>query len=147
MAITALDIRKQEFKRVMRGYSPLEVKRFLELVALEVETLTKVKKELSERIKELEARIKKYEDAENLLRDTLTTAHQTASRIKEEARKEAEEILQETKERVEREYHRTFQDLENLKDQKKAFIADFKNLLQSYLKALEYQREGEEKGP
>lgn len=146
MALTALEIRKQEFKRMMRGYSPIEVRRFLELVASEMESLTRTNIELKERVRELEAKVKEYEGKENLLKETLTTVQQTASRIKEEARKEAEEILQEAREYTETHQSQLTQDIEELKEKKRRFIADFRALLESYLKTLN-QLESEEENP
>ncbi|MEK7248881.1 MAG: DivIVA domain-containing protein, partial [Bacteroidota bacterium] len=32
MKLTPLDIRKQEFKKVMRGYDPIEVETFMEMM-------------------------------------------------------------------------------------------------------------------
>ncbi|NVM02542.1 MAG: DivIVA domain-containing protein, partial [Candidatus Helarchaeota archaeon] len=39
MKLTPLDIKRQEFKKVMRGYDVIEVDAFLEMVADEYESL------------------------------------------------------------------------------------------------------------
>jgi cell division initiation protein len=58
MKLTPLDIRKQEFKRIMRGYDPVEVVTFLEMVASDLEEALKLQKESRERIIELETQLK-----------------------------------------------------------------------------------------
>jgi DivIVA domain-containing protein len=48
LRLTPLDIKKQEFKRSMRGYDPEEVNAFLEMVAEEFEALHREKNRLED---------------------------------------------------------------------------------------------------
>ena len=57
MPITPLEIRKQEFKKKVRGYDPHEVREFLELIATELEELLRGNAGLSERVKDMDAKI------------------------------------------------------------------------------------------
>jgi cell division initiation protein len=99
MKLTPLDIRKQEFKRIMRGYDPVEVDTFLEMVAADLEEALKQQKESRERIIELETQLKDYRQIEKTLQQTLLQAQEATGRTYESARREAETILREAESR------------------------------------------------
>ena len=71
MKVTPLDVRKQEFKKQMRGYDPVEVDTFLEMVAVEMEDLLRQQKESRDRVVELETQLKDYKQIEKTLQQTL----------------------------------------------------------------------------
>ena len=50
MKLTPLDIKKQEFKKVMRGYDPVEVDTFMDMMANEFEDLLKQQKEMRDTV-------------------------------------------------------------------------------------------------
>jgi len=62
LKLTPLDIKRQEFRKVMRGYDAMEVDAFLDMVADEYENLHKSKNEGITKIKQLEERLKEYQD-------------------------------------------------------------------------------------
>ncbi len=95
MRITPLDIRKQEFKKSMRGLDCDEVQAFLTTVAEEYEAVLSDNKKLREMIVNLEDRLKEFKDMEKNLRNTLLTAERITAEAKENARKEAALILRE----------------------------------------------------
>jgi cell division initiation protein len=95
MRITPLDIRKQEFKKTMRGLDSDEVYAFLNTVAEEYETVLSDNKRLRERIVELEERLKEFKSMETNLRNTLLTAERITAEAKDNARKEAGLIVRE----------------------------------------------------
>jgi cell division initiation protein len=99
MKLTPLDIRKQEFKRIMRGYDPVEVDTFLEMVASDLEEALKLQKESRERIIELETQLKDYRQIEKTLQQTLLQAQEATGRTYESARRESETILREAESR------------------------------------------------
>ncbi|HEX7573100.1 MAG TPA: DivIVA domain-containing protein [Bacteroidota bacterium] len=99
MKLTPLDIRKQEFKRIMRGYDPVEVDTFLDMVASDLEEALKQQKESRERIIELETQLKDYRQIEKTLQQTLLQAQEATGRTYESARREAETILREAESR------------------------------------------------
>ena len=74
MRITPLDVRKQEFRRAVRGFDCEEVRAFLTTVADEYEAVLIDNKQLRERILEQDQKIIEYRDMEKALRDTLMTA-------------------------------------------------------------------------
>jgi cell division initiation protein len=93
MKLTPIDIRKQEFKKVMRGYDPVEVDTFMDMVANEFESLLKEQRESRDRIVETDTQLKDYRQIEKALQQTLLQAQETTGKSYETARKEAELIL------------------------------------------------------
>ena len=95
MKLTPLDIKKQEFKKVMRGYDPVEVDTFMDMTANEFEELLKQQKEMRDKFVELETQLKDYRQIEKTLQQTLLQAQEATARTYESARREAEMIARE----------------------------------------------------
>ncbi len=93
MRITPLDVRKQEFRKVVRGLDPEEVYAFLATAADEYEVVLTDNKQLREKVLELDDKVNEYRNMERTLRDTLLTAERVMAEARENARKEAELIL------------------------------------------------------
>ncbi|MEW6510454.1 MAG: DivIVA domain-containing protein [Bacteroidota bacterium] len=100
MKLTPLDVRKQEFKKVMRGYDPVEVDTFMEMVAADLEEALKQQKEARDRIVELETQLKDYRQIEKTLQQTLLQAQEATGRTYESARRESETIIREAESRA-----------------------------------------------
>lgn len=149
MALTPLEIRKQEFDKRMRGYDPEEVRAFLEKVAQELQARLEENLRLSERVKELDAKIEDYRRMEVLLRDTLTTAERTAQEAKRQAEREAEGIREQARVEAERilaaaraEEIRLRHELGTLEGQRLGLISELRGVIQSYLKVLDRLERG-----
>ncbi len=97
LKITPLDIRKQEFRKAMRGFDREEVMAFLEIVADEFERLNQENATLQESANVLESAIGEYRKMEKTLQDTLLTAQATAEEARQNAKKEAELIVKEAR--------------------------------------------------
>lgn len=93
MRITPLDIRKQEFRRTMRGLDADEVYAFLGTVSEEYEAVLSDNKRLREHVVQLEERLNEFKTMETNLRNTLLTAERITVEAKENARREAELIV------------------------------------------------------
>lgn len=93
MKLTPLDIRKQEFKKVLRGYDPVEVETFMEMMANEVENLLKELNDSRTKVTELETQLKDYKMMEKTLQQTLMQAQETTGKTYEAARRDAESII------------------------------------------------------
>jgi cell division initiation protein len=91
MKLTPLDIKKQEFKKIMRGYDPVEVDTFMDMVANEFEEVLKQQKDMRDRSIELDTQLKDYRQIEKTLQQTLLQAQEVTGRTYESARKEAEQ--------------------------------------------------------
>ncbi|HHD82984.1 MAG TPA: DivIVA domain-containing protein [Bacteroidetes bacterium] len=144
MKLTPLDIKKQEFKKVFRGYDPNEVNNFLSMVAEEMEALARENAELMERLSTQEIKLDEYKNLEKSLQDTLIMAQKTTEEVRKNATREsdllvkkskveAQKILQEAKsekERIETEISR-------LRRQREMFIVQYRSVLQAQLDQLE----------
>lgn len=97
MRITPLDIRKQEFRRAMRGLDADEVHAFLATVADEYEAALTENKQLREKVVQLEGKVAEFRNMEETLRNTLVTAERAMTEARENARKEAELILRDAR--------------------------------------------------
>ena len=93
MKLTPIDIRKQEFKKVMRGFDPVEVDTFMDMVANEFESLLKEQRDMRDRVVETDTQLRDYRQIEKALQQTLLQAQETTGKTYEAARKEAELIL------------------------------------------------------
>jgi len=100
MKLTPLDIKKQEFKKVMRGYDPVEVDTFMDMMANEFEEVLKQQKEMRDRSIELDTQLKDYKQIEKTLQQTLLQAQEVTGRTYESARKEAEIIVKDAEGRA-----------------------------------------------
>lgn len=139
MRITPLDIRKQEFRKGMRGLDADEVYAFLNTVAEEYETVLSDNKRLREKIVELEERLKEFKSMETNLRNTLLTAERITSEAKENARKEAGLIVREAEVEAEKaaeaiRAHTTQlrREILELKKHKDNYITRIRTLLESH---------------
>ncbi len=144
MRITPLDIRKQEFRKTMRGLDSDEVYAFLTTVAEEYEAVLSDNKQLRERIVEIEERLKEYKTIETNLRNTLITAERVTNEAKENARKEASLIVRESEVEAERaaeairaHTQQLRREVLELKRQKDNYLTRFRTLLESHHNVLD----------
>ena len=140
MRITPLDVRKQEFRRTVRGFDCDEVRAFLATTADEYEAVLVDNKELRERIIEQDEKIAEYSNMEQALRDTLMTAERLMKESKQSARKEGELMLRDAglkAERVLDEARARAEDIRReilgLKKEKDAFLARVRSLAQAQI--------------
>lgn len=141
MRLTPLDIRKQEFKKAMRGLDSDEVYAFLSTIADEYEAVINDNKALRERLLELDDKVQEYRNMEKTLRDTLLTAERVTVEAKENARREADLITKEAQieaEKAVRDIRNTAmrlrQDIQTLKQQKESYLSRLKVLVESHMK-------------
>ncbi|MCD6379711.1 DivIVA domain-containing protein [bacterium] len=139
MRITPLDIRKQEFKKSMRGFDPDEVYAFLNTVAEEYEIALSDNKGLREHIVNLKERLAEFKGMETNLRNTLLTAEKLTADAKENAKREAELILREAEVEAERasenirsHARRLRREILELKKQKDNYITRLRTLIDSH---------------
>lgn len=144
MRVTPLDIRKQEFKKTMRGLDADEVYAFLNTVAEEYEIVLSDNKKLRERIVELEERLNEYKNIEKNLRNTLLTAERLTAEAKENAKREASLIIKEAEmeaekaaEAIRAQTQRLRREILELKKHKDNYIARLKTWLGSHMKMID----------
>lgn len=137
MNITPQDIRKQIFKKSLRGYDQEEVQTFLETLATEVEHLNSENIELKEFLNALQSEVHHYQSIEQTLQEMLRTAQQTAEEVKENGHKEARLIVKEAEirsnraiEKARTQVHEIRTELVELQNQRNMFLSKFKALIQ-----------------
>jgi cell division initiation protein len=125
---TPLEIESKEFRLAFRGYRKDEVRNFLQAVAGEWEALLREHRALKEKVAVLEAECKRLHELESLLKDTLLVAQSAAEEARASARREAQAILQE----AETQRIRLIGQIEHLKAERNAFIAQLRSFLESF---------------
>jgi cell division initiation protein len=98
--ITAMEIRNQQFRKAVRGYSEDEVRNFLVRIAQDYETLYSENAKMRETVQRLEYELSRYHRMEETMNSSLILAQQTAEDLKAAARKEAQLMLEESKRRI-----------------------------------------------
>ncbi len=91
--LTPLDIQKQTFARVFKGYHADEVRGYLHLVAEEIEHLLHEVDRLGRDNASLREDLEEHTQRERILKDTLLSAQKVSEEVKANARKEAELIV------------------------------------------------------
>jgi cell division initiation protein len=91
--LTPLEIQKQTFSRVLKGYNLDEVRAYLHLVAEEIERLVRENDRLSRDSAMLREDLEDHSNRERILKDTLLSAQKVAEDLTANARKEAELIV------------------------------------------------------
>ncbi len=144
MKITPMDIKNQDFKRVMRGYDPIEVNTFLEMLSNEVEKLVRKQKDNRERVKELEEQLKHYKQLEKSLQQALLQAQESATKAREQSSREAEIIIKQAETRASEIVQDSRSSLSHIKNEieqlrtiRETMISRLKILLNSQLELLQ----------
>lgn len=154
MKISPLDIRKQTFRKSLRGADEQEVTSFLEMVADQVEELTQQNRDLKDRISTSEVQLENYRRIEEALRNALITAERVARDTKRNADQEVEILLKDADLKARRAVQSARSILEGIRSdlveltkQRRDFLARFRLLVETQLKMLDLKRveyEGEE---
>jgi cell division initiation protein len=139
-----LDIRKQEFKKSMRGYDPEEVEAFLIMVADELEIILRDKNLQNDELIKLRTQLRDYQQVEHTLRETLMKATNTVEESRfnslreaelriHEAELQAEKIIEQAKE----ELQALHSEISLLRAQKESFSRRLRHLLESQIELLD----------
>jgi cell division initiation protein len=144
MKVSPLDIRKQSFKKVLRGVDPEEVRMFLELVASEYEKVVQDNAMMAEKLSYQEERLDEYRQLEKSLRNSLVTAERITTESREASDREAERILGDAQKRAERiledsreRLQRLVQEVESLRNKKEVYVRRFRTMIESQLGVLQ----------
>jgi cell division initiation protein len=154
MKISPLDIRKQTFRKALRGVDEQEVASFLEMVANHVEEIVQENRVLKDRIATSDIQLENYRRIEEALRNALVTAEKVARDTKKNADQEVEIRLKDADLRSQRAVQSARGILENIRGQlaelttqRRDFIARYRMLVETQLKMLDLkivEYEGEE---
>ncbi|MGH2753325.1 MAG: DivIVA domain-containing protein [Actinomycetota bacterium] len=147
MELEAQDIHEKQFNDAWRGYNQEEVDDFLDEVAETVDRLQRENRSLRQRVGELDESVATSRNAEAMLKKTLVSAQQAAEEAIAVAKRKAEQLIREAEERArraaeessrrsaetEREHATRKRTLDADIERLKAFEADLKNRLKSFL--------------
>jgi len=150
--LTPLDVRKQEFRRTLRGYEPVGVEDFRGRVADELERILREKSVLEERLAALGEQLRVYRERERAMNEALVAAQQLREETRSGAQREAQVIVREAEAEARRvldvaraaqgEVERQSADVQR---QFQAYVAGFRVLLErqlAELRALDGQQGG-----
>lgn len=142
--LTPLDIRYQEFRQGLRGYSVAEVREYLGRVADVQTALVEENERLRSYIRELEAELAKSKEGEAELKRAVVAAERIAREIKAQAEREAELIKRETEserqaalQELIEQMKRIKNDIEQVRNERELFVGQFRALLEGYLASLD----------
>ncbi len=144
MKLTPLDIRKQEFKKVVRGFDVDEVETFLDMVSEQFENLLREKRQLNEELVKLQTQLRDYQQVESALKETLMNAQQNINDSRETSKKEAEIIIREAELKAEEILDTTKSKLLEMRNellllqaQKNSFVKRLKQLIHSQIEVID----------
>jgi cell division initiation protein len=148
--LTPLDVRRQEFRRSLRGYEPLGVEDFRMRVADELERVLREKSVLEERVAALTEQLRVFRERESAMNDALVAAQQLREETRAAAEREAPVIVREAEaegrqrlELAQRAEGETRDQLAEVQRQFQGYLAGFRALLErqaAELRALEGHR-------
>lgn len=93
--LTPLDIRRQEFRRSLRGYEPVGVEDFRTRVAEELERVIRDRAVLEERLAALTEQLRVFREREKAMNEALVAAQQLREETRTAAEREAQVIVRE----------------------------------------------------
>ncbi len=144
MSLTPLEVKKQEFEKVFRGYDPVAVDAFLELVSEEMAALVLRINGLEERLEAVQSTVTDYRQMEQALKETMAGAQRQAEEAKAAATRDGELLKREAKVESERmvaeaERRRASleQRIEELQAGERAFLGRLKAFLDEHRRTLE----------
>ena len=140
---TPLDVRRQEFRRSLRGYEPLGVEDFRMRVADELERVTREKSVLEERVAALTEQLRVFRERETAMNEALVAAQQLREETRASAEREAQVIMHEAQaegrrqvDEAGRAQERAQQRMIEIQRQFAGYLAGFRALLERQLAEL-----------
>ena len=118
--LTPLDVRKQEFRKAMRGYEFLEVEDFRSRVADEMERLVREKIAFEDRHRAVVEQLETFREREKAMNEALVAAQQLRAETKEQAERAAQMIVRAAEAVAETRLERAHRDIEKLQDSAEA---------------------------
>ena len=142
--LTPLDIRYQEFRLTLRGYSVAEVREYLAQAADKMSALAEDNERQRMQIRELESQLSHAREGEAELKRAVVAAERIAREIKLQAEREAEMVKRETENERQAAMHeiveqmkRTKSDLEQARNERDLFVGQFRAMLEGYMTSLD----------
>ena len=127
--LTPLDIRKQEFRKTLRGYETLGVEDFKIRVADVLERANRERQVLEERVNALTEQLRVFREREKAMNEALVAAQQLRQDSRAAAEREGQVILRE----AEAEAKRLLDQAKNAEGAVRARMAETERQFQQYM--------------
>lgn len=144
MAFSPTNITKHRFSKALRGYDPIEVEAYLEVVAEKYSDLIEENKVLKERNNAYETNFREFDQTRNKFRESQINAQKNLQGLKLRSEKEAKIILMDAKLKAESIQKKAYkavralrQEIEELKQLKSSFIIRTRNILRQQLEVID----------
>lgn len=131
--LTALDVRRYDFGRSLRGYDPERVEQFRAQVAEELERLSRLTQDLESKARNFHEQLRAFRDRDKALNEALISAQQLRADMREQAERESQILLREAQMEAERNMEFARAELSRMEDQiaaldrtRRTFIAQMK---------------------
>jgi len=145
-----MDIQRQEFARVVRGYDREEVRTYLNIVAEEVAALQRERDSLDQQVQNMQGLLDEHRQREAILKNTLLTAQRVSEEIREVARKQSENVVKEAEMQADRllelaqsRAHEVERGILELRGQRTSLRTDIRSLVTRLTHLLDLQEEAE----
>jgi cell division initiation protein len=145
-----MDIQRQEFARVLRGYDREEVRTYLNIVAEEVAALQRERDSFDQQVQNMQGLLDEHRQREAILKNTLLTAQRVSEEIREVARKQSESTVKEAELQADRllelaqgRAHEVERGILDLRAQRTALRTDIRAVLTRLTHLLDLQEEAE----
>jgi cell division initiation protein len=155
MDLTPLDVRKkrEDLKRVVRGYDQAQVDAFLDMVGDRLEELVQEEVRLSEQVTMLREQLKGFQDREKALNEALIAAQELREEARSQADKAADFRIQEAGQEAERmiedarrAVESSQRSLDALHTQRASFLRGLRSMAERFLQDVSYEEERLEAG-
>ena len=134
--LTPLDVRRYDFGRALRGYSPARVDQFRDQVAEEMERLARINQDLDAKARSFHEQLRHFREKDKAMNDALVSAQQLRGELKEQAEKEAQLIIREAQaegekllERARADVRRMEEELDSLDRSRRTYLAQMRTLI------------------
>lgn len=149
--LTPIDLPHQPFTKIMRGYDPREVLKFLQEISAEWEESLKENKQLRDKVQDQHEQIEKLLDNEKMLKETMLTAQKMSEQLSANAKKEAELIIGQAElqaEKILQQAHERLTEvvgqINDMKKQRAEFQGVLRGMIETHLKLLSLEPESKE---
>jgi DivIVA domain-containing protein len=147
--LTALDVRRFDFGRSLRGYNPEKVELFRGQVAEELERLSRINQDLDTKARSFHEQLRAFRERDKALNEALITAQQLRAEVRDQAEREAQLVLKEAQAEGDRlieaartEVRRMEQELDSLDRSRRTYLAQMRSLLARQLSEVEASESG-----
>lgn len=144
MAFSPKDIIRHDFSKSLRGYDPVEVEAYLEVLADKFSDVLDENKVYREKIKAYESNFKEFDHERNKFRSLQNNTQKSIIDLKSKAEREAKIILMDAKLKSEKistdaykEVSKLRQEIDELKQLRASFLIRFKNILRQQIETLD----------